>query len=152
MEEITPRSEYYLLESHISAQNAQILRAIHEVTAVSFTEQIRRAAALYDLALDIFNQGGNMHYALDEGAEMIPLFNQPNDEGYDESRVFLRVNINTETANLFKKLGVNSNDNETYVLDNVIHHYQLVTNKYLAGHKIIAESPEGLKREIELLI
>ena len=149
MEQISPRFEYYKLESDITAKNAQVLNTMREVTLVSVTEQIRRAAALYNLAVDMFDQGGSIQSVFEDKTELIPLFYQPSD---DEPSVSLTVNINKETAELFKKLGVNSNNNDTFVLDNVIHHYHVITDRYLSGHKIITESSSGVKREMELLI
>ncbi|HEY8992445.1 MAG TPA: hypothetical protein VIM37_01185 [Candidatus Microsaccharimonas sp.] len=150
MEKITPGNEYLHLESDVLSKNADALRELVEHSSFTLTEHIRRAAALYQLSLRMYEDGGDVHSVSEAGAEVIPLFDRPAIDS--DVRVNLSVkNINKETASLFKDLGINKINFETTVMDNVINHYYQASIRSLNGQKIIAETSQGIKNELLFL-
>jgi hypothetical protein len=150
MEKITPGNEYLHLESDILSKNADALKELVDCSSLTITEHIRRAATLYQLSLQMYENGGEVHSVSEHGAEIIPLFDQPVSDS--DIRVTLSVkNINKETANLFMNLGINETDPDTAVLDNVINHYYQATIRSMNGQKIIVETALGVKNELLFL-
>lgn len=146
MENIKSQNEYFRLQSDILAQNAAALKELADNSSYPITEHIRRATALYQLSMNTYAEGGNVHSVSENGAEIIPLFLLSLDE--NESRVALSVNINAETAQFLQSVGVEMDGADTTVLDNIINHYYHLTQRTMDGQKIIVETSKGEKGEL----
>jgi len=147
MEKITPGDEYLHLESDIMPKNADALRQLIDDSSFTLAEHIRRAAALYQLSIEMYEKGGDIYSVSQNGPEVIPLFDI--NVGDTDERVKLSVkNINSEVAKLFEKLGIDDANTNTTVLDNVINYYYEATVRAKKGDKIFVESPDGAKNEL----
>jgi hypothetical protein len=149
MEKITPSNELFRLESEIRSKNADALRELVEHSTLTATEHIRRAAALYQLSMEMYEKGGDIHSVSEDGIAIIPLFDT--DTKDTDERTRLSVNVNVETANLFQSLGINDDDLNTTVLDNVINHYSEASARLRKGYKIIIQNPSGIQNELMFL-
>jgi len=151
MEKITLGNEYLRLNSDISTRNAEALLELGEGGDLTMTEQVRRATAFYHHAMLMYVEGGDVHSVSDLGSETIPLFDSPVGDAEVSTRVALSVNLNIETAKVLQNLGVGRQSAETSVLDNVINHYYQAVRRSNNGQKLIAESSDGIQRELVFL-
>ena len=151
MENIEPQNEYFRLKSDILPVNAEALKVLSDTSSYTITEHIRRASALYQLSMNVYTEGGNVHSISRNGAEILPLFVLSTKDKDDGNRVALSVNLNAETAKFLQSLGVETVSANTTVLDNIINHYYHATQRSKNGEKIIVESSQGEKNELVFL-
>ena len=151
MENIEQQHKYFRLKSDISPVNAEALRGLVDTSSYTITEHIRRASALYQLSMNIYEEGGNVHSVSPNGDEILPLFLLSTEDKDDGNRVPFSVNLNAETAEFLQSLGVETNSANTTVLDNVINYYIHTTQRSKNGDQIIVESFRGEKYRLGLL-
>jgi len=151
MESIRSSSEFPKLTSDISIKNADFLAELSNESSLTITEHVRRAAALYQLSMGVYEDGGGVYAVSGQEREVIPLFDLEQQDEESPVAVSLSVNLNTETAKLFQDLGIGAISGKTRVLDNIINHYLQAVQKSLSDHKIIVEYSNNTQHELFFL-